>query len=105
MSWRGRAGGRAYMRIVVELQRGDAGRQVLENRLISTCDSCGAAVFGGVFKGKVAGSRPGGGKGASGASGLPRACLGSSLGAAWERRRRYLFRGLKGRGVAAGSAL
>ena len=88
---------------------------MLENRLISTCDSCGAAVFGGVFKGKVAGSRPGGGKGASGASGLPRACLGlasglpraclgSSLGAAWERRRRYLFRGLKGRGVAAGSA-
>ena len=28
------------MRIVVELQRGDAGRQVLENWLISTCDIC-----------------------------------------------------------------
>ena len=58
---------------------------MLENRLISTCDSCGAAVFGGVFKGKVAGSRPGGGKGASGASGLPRACLGLASGAAWEQ--------------------
>ena len=73
------------MCIVVELQRGNASRQVLENWLISTCDICGAAVFDGVFEGKVVGSRPGGGKGASGASGLPRGCLGVASGAAWEQ--------------------
>ena len=70
-----------------------------------TCGSCGGAVLSVASHLRAVGSTLRGGRGPLGpglASGLPRGCLGGSLGAAWEWRRRCLFRGLKGRRVVTG---